>query len=113
MCFNLVSARQFLWDNISTVALKVILSRIPHRSLSLEGRALMTKIPFRTEYSKVSHSLHIVQLWVSVISCLVQEASLMRAEQGTDLWVQQYVIKHHFIAVVLLAECSTRYSLGS
>lgn len=43
MCFNLMSARQFLWGNISTLALKFIPSPLPHGSLSLEGRALMKK----------------------------------------------------------------------
>jgi hypothetical protein len=42
-------------------------------------------IPFRVECSKVSNSLHILRLWVSVFPSAVEEAPLMMAEQGTGL----------------------------
>ena len=46
----------------------------------------------------VSHSLHSVWLWSLYCSHLLQdEASLMMAEQGTDLYVEQNVIRSHFI----------------
>ena len=42
----------------------------------------------------VSHSLHSVWLWSLYCSHLLQEeASLMMAEQGTDLYVEQNVIR--------------------
>lgn len=44
------------------------------------------QILFKTKYSKVSYSLHIVQLWASLDSHRLQaEASLMRTEQDTDI----------------------------
>lgn len=45
-------------------------------------------ISVRAERCKVSHSLHIVQLWVSVhFSLLQEEAALMRGEGSSDPWV--------------------------
>ena len=35
--------------------------------LNSEGRGIDEGIPFRTKYSELSHSLNIVQLWVSVL----------------------------------------------
>lgn len=44
------------------------------------------EILLRAEYSIVSHSLHIVWLWVCISSHLLKEvASLMMAKQGSDL----------------------------
>jgi hypothetical protein len=58
--------------------------------------------PFRAESSKVSYSLHIVQLWVSVNSHQRQEAaSLMRVEQGSDLWAWQSVTRSYFAAMFI------------
>ena len=38
-----------------------------HESLNLEGQSIIKALPFRTEFSIVSHSLHVVQSWVSVL----------------------------------------------
>lgn len=53
----------FPWSHVSPL---IFMSPLLYWSLSLMGRSLTTK-PFRTEYSKVSHSLYIVQLWVSLL----------------------------------------------
>jgi hypothetical protein len=36
-------------------------------SWSLEGKGFGEDIPFRTERSKISHSLYTVQIWLSVL----------------------------------------------
>lgn len=62
-------------------------------------------IPFRTESSKVSHSLRIAEFRVPRIgSHLLQEeeeAPLGMPEEDTDLRAQQHVPRGHFSAVFL------------
>lgn len=69
-----------------------------HRvSGALKGR-IWWRCLIRAECPRTSCSWQIVCLWVPVCSHLLkEEASLMVAEQGTDLWVQQNVIRTHFI----------------
>lgn len=66
-------------------------------------------IPFRTSCSKVSPSLHTVHLWVFVFVLILQEGvSLRKAEQDTDLRVQQNVLSGHFVALLLWQNRSLR-----
>ena len=58
-----------------SLALRISLSPLLHRSLSLDGRGLM-KTSFKTECSKISCFLHIVQLWVSVLIISTAEGSV-------------------------------------
>lgn len=44
--------------------------------------------PFQTEDTEVSHSLYVVPLWISVLGPSQEKASLMTAEQDTDLILQ-------------------------
>ena len=60
------------------------------------GEGFDGDIPFRTECFKVSHTLYNVCLCICS-HLLQEEASLVMADQGTDLWVQQNVIGGHFI----------------
>ena len=91
-----VSGRLFLWS----LSFIVFPPSLLYYSLNTHGKTFMN--PFRTECSRVSHSLHIVQLWVSVNRHpLKEETSLMRIEQCTDVWALQYVIKNHIIAMFL------------
>lgn len=53
------------------------------RALGFSG-AFDEDIPFRAHCSKVSHSLHFVQLWVSVNYHSLEETPLMRIEQCFD-----------------------------
>lgn len=66
-------------------------------------RPLNLKVVVGNEHSEVSHSLHIVHSWVSVLIAIYckKEHSMMWIEQDTDTWVYQYVIKRHFIAIYL------------
>lgn len=61
------------------------------------GESIGEAISFMTEYCEVSHSLYtsMVSLWISYH---VQEASLMTAEQDTDLLVYQNV-RGHIVAM--------------
>lgn len=56
----------FPYCHPSLLTLKIFLLLFPHRFLSLEEKGFDKDIQFRTESSKVSFSLHIAQLWVSV-----------------------------------------------
>ena len=40
---------------------------------------------------------------------LQKEASVMKVEQYSDMWVQKYVIRSHFITVFLLQNDSNRF----
>ena len=75
-------------DLVSEVSL-VFAADIP----VLGGKEFNRDIPSKAEYLRVSHCLHIVSLWISVFVHLLQEeASLMLAEQGTDLQVHRISI---------------------
>lgn len=50
----------FLWYLSFTLALKIFLPPVPPNFLITEGRGSDGHISSRTEYSKVSHSLHFV-----------------------------------------------------
>lgn len=60
------------------------------------GERFYGETPSMTKCSKLSHSPPSVKLWVSVFVPFT--ASLMKAKQGTDLWVLQNVISNHFMA---------------
>lgn len=56
---------------------------LPHKSLSPGREEFNKNIPFRTVCSKVSQSLHIVELWVSLlilIHCKKKKKYLLRVE---------------------------------
>lgn len=73
----------FPWCHPSLVALTIFPLPFPYSSLSLWDRRDML---FRTEYIHVSHSMHIVQLWVCDSSHLLQEeTSQMKSSEYTDL----------------------------
>lgn len=55
------------WTHPFSVAFTFCLSPHHHRSLSLKVVVGYEDIPFRNEHYEVSHSLHIVQSWVSVL----------------------------------------------
>ena len=55
-------------------------------------------IPFTNEHSKVPYSPHCPAVDFCV-NCHLLQASLMMAEHGTSLWVEQYVIRSHFTAM--------------
>lgn len=49
--------------------------------------------------------VHCLLVGLSICSRLLQKESfLMMTEQGTDVWVQQNIVKSHFIVIFLLAE---------
>lgn len=48
------------------------------RSINLERKGSDKDIPFGTEYSKVSHSLHTVQLWFSVLIIIYCKGRLLQ-----------------------------------
>lgn len=72
----------FAWSPPSPLTLKILWRLLPHGSPSLEGRAGRKTLI----QDWVLSSSFTVQLWVSVSSHLLQEASLTRAEPGTGLW---------------------------
>lgn len=57
---SVVSERQFPWSHLSPLAHTICLHPLPCCSLSTEG--FYKNIPFSTECSRVSQSVHIVQL---------------------------------------------------
>lgn len=77
------------------------LSLLLFRSLRFRWEGCVSDIPFRAEYRHVSYSLCINQLYafVLIIIHLKEAGSLLRFEGCTDLWVWQYVIANHFIAM--------------
>lgn len=74
---------------------------LTHKSLSPGGEEFNKNIPFRTVCSKVPYSLHIVELWVSLLIFIhCKDNSLVRVE-----WDNWYIIRSHFIAMLLIMLC--------
>lgn len=76
--------------------------------LDLRGE-VWEDILFRTEYSKVPHSLHNIRLWISML--ILSSVFLMRAESVTHLWIEQYVIRSHHKAMFPQQNISSRFSI--
>lgn len=76
--------------------------------LDLRGE-VWEDILFRTEYSKVPHSLHIIHLWVSML--ILSSVFLMSAERVTHLWIEQYVIRSHHKAMFPWQNIRSRFSI--
>lgn len=97
-----VSGKQFPWRHPPTLTLSIFPPPLLHSSPKPWGKGLDEDIPSRTDGSQVSHSLYTVQLvsGLCVNSHLLHEASLMRVERYTDLWVQQHALKSHLCSVL-------------
>lgn len=73
-------------------------------------KAFHKDIPFMAEFSKVSHSLHVVHVVDPCVNFhLQQEASLMRVSEAVVL-VYQYVLGCHFNAIFIWQKNSNRFS---
>lgn len=71
--------------HLSRLALTIFPPPLPHIPWALEG--FDKDIPFEDKCSKVSHSLHIVQLWVCLVPIYCKKQLLWWWLSGTDLWV--------------------------
>lgn len=81
MCVGSAVSRRSCFPSISHDLPPLLLQG----SLSPRAGGIWWRYPFRAECSKAFHSLHVVQLWVSICSHLLLEvASLMMAEQGNS-----------------------------
>lgn len=74
LCVN-SSTHQPCWVWRPPVALTVLLSLLPHRFLSLEGRD--THVPVRAECSTISNSQHAVHFWVCVLITIQYRRQLL------------------------------------
>lgn len=64
------------WSHPPLLALTNFLPPLPQSPLGLKGRDLMKTSPRRTLCSTVSHCLHVVQLWVSVLIPVCRKKTL-------------------------------------
>lgn len=81
-------------------AFKVLLFPLPLVFLSLEGMTFYKDAPFRTECQCLSLSTHFSAVNLLVNYHVLQaEASLVRGESYSALWVHQFTIRRHFIEV--------------
>jgi hypothetical protein len=95
------------------LAFKVFLPPLPQNSLSPEGRELMETFHLGL---RVPGALNLCILsgwglgWGGVVLCicphlLQEEASLMMAEQGTNLWVRPLLVCFWFVCVCVCYFC--------
>lgn len=86
---------------LSPIALTFSLLPVLYQFLNPMGEGFDGQIWFRVKYSK-SINLGVLSGcgYLSCNSLLQEEVSLIMAEQDTDLWVSQKVIRSHFSAML-------------
>jgi hypothetical protein len=83
---NVLSGTLFRWSPPTPLALIIFPPPLLHRSLSLEKK-FWWRHPFSVECSRVSHPLHIVQLWIPLLITIYfsDGASAMFCSMGVEI----------------------------
>lgn len=90
----------FSWCPLSFLALTPFLPSRLQGSLYPKGKVLIKTSG--AEWPKVDHSFCLIVDLCTCFCLLQEEGSLLMTEQGTNLWIEQNIIKSHFTRLLLL-----------